>query len=181
MKENPSKAIFHEVPAEINIPPHLAVGSGEPSRRKKPQTVSFTDVNTLLSLPVASGKIPRDAGHSESPWATRTAPRTTRWVSGSFSLNMLGNLDFPESPLQPGAEAKTQIVPPHLRAYGYLCGHSKFHFQDDLIKSSPNFMICKTCFLFLFCAFKIDIILRVWHIFLGLLPHNQLTRVQHRR
>lgn len=167
--------------AEINISHHLAVESGEPSRQKKPQIVSFTDVNTLLFLPVASGKIPRDAGHSESPWATRTAPRTTRWVSGSFSLNLLGNLDFPESPLQPGEEAKTQIVPPYLQAYGYLCRHFKFHFQDDLIKASPNFVKHKSCFLFLFCAFKIDMILRVWHIFLAPLPHSQLTWIQHRR
>lgn len=32
----------------------------------------------LSRSPVTLNNIARDAGHPESPWATRTAPRTTR-------------------------------------------------------------------------------------------------------
>ena len=92
-KENPSKAIFHVVTAEINTSHHLAFEIGEMSRRKNPQILfNSTDVYTLLFLPVTADQIRRDPGHPESPWATRTAPRATRWVSRGFPLTYTGLL-----------------------------------------------------------------------------------------
>ena len=62
-KENPSKASFRDVAAEINISHHLAFESELMGRPKKPEVLfNFMDVYTLLFLPVASGKIQRVAG-----------------------------------------------------------------------------------------------------------------------
>lgn len=92
-KENLSNAIFPEATAEINTFHHLAFEFGQMSRQKKPPIFcSFTDVYTLLCLPVVTDQSQRDAGHLELPWATRTAPRATRWVSWGFSLTYRGLL-----------------------------------------------------------------------------------------
>lgn len=75
------KVIFHDVAEEINIYHRLALSLGRCAEDR--------ETSALLPLPRClcpfifssrSDTLLRDAGHPESPWATRTAPRTTRWV-----------------------------------------------------------------------------------------------------
>lgn len=108
---------------------------GEMSRREKTSALlPFSRCLCPFIFSSHSDNILRDAGHPESPWATRTAPRTTRWVRRLLCLLLHSSLDYtcpPPQHLCPEARADTASSWIHV-VYLYLWGHCVITFSEFL-------------------------------------------------